>query len=235
MANVVTWANSTAYTVGTIAVDAVATPVTYWECEVAHTSAASPTTFAADRAAHATYWTQYGTYCSLVENEGWIKGVQIGTDSRDTIAPADKARAEIRAREWIDSNVRTFATLLEDPLTPPEVVDVTLMYASAMILRIHSRPQGRQGDSSWSRADWLESECQKWLDGVRAGRLVIVGDADFGGEHESPVATTDQLDAADQPIEPIFNETGIAGIGEGVREDVDTDGWTEYDTPGEIS
>src|SRR5262245_9001102 len=48
------WANGTAYTVGTKVTDPVDT--TSWNCAVAHTSAAAGT-FAADRAAHPTYWT----------------------------------------------------------------------------------------------------------------------------------------------------------------------------------
>jgi hypothetical protein len=48
------WANNTAYTVGTKRTDA--TDGSMWNCAVAHTSAAAGT-FAADRAAHPTFWT----------------------------------------------------------------------------------------------------------------------------------------------------------------------------------
>lgn len=48
------WANSTAYTVGQTKIDTL--DVTFWVCLVGHTSAASPTTFAADRVAQPTYW-----------------------------------------------------------------------------------------------------------------------------------------------------------------------------------
>lgn len=50
------WANSTAYAVADLAKDTAAS--TYWVCLVAHTSAAGPTTFAEDRAAHPMYWVQ---------------------------------------------------------------------------------------------------------------------------------------------------------------------------------
>src|SRR5436190_8444238 len=50
------WTNSHAYAVdGTIAYDPA--DGTAWLVAVAHTSAASPTTFSVDRAAHPTYWT----------------------------------------------------------------------------------------------------------------------------------------------------------------------------------
>lgn len=52
------WANSTVYAVEDRVVDN--TDSSLWECKVAHTSAASPTTFSADRAANPTYWEQVG-------------------------------------------------------------------------------------------------------------------------------------------------------------------------------
>jgi hypothetical protein len=48
------WANNTAYVVGNRRMDT--TDRSYWKCAVAHTSAAAGT-FAADRAAHPTFWT----------------------------------------------------------------------------------------------------------------------------------------------------------------------------------
>jgi len=50
------WANATAYAAADLAKDTVGS--TYWVCAVAHTSAAGPTTFAEDRAAHPTYWRE---------------------------------------------------------------------------------------------------------------------------------------------------------------------------------
>jgi hypothetical protein len=50
------WANATAYAAADLAKDT--SDSTYWACAVGHTSAAGPTTFAEDRAAHATYWRQ---------------------------------------------------------------------------------------------------------------------------------------------------------------------------------
>jgi hypothetical protein len=49
------WANSTQYVNGIKVKDAVDT--TFWQCKITHASAISGT-FAADRAAHPTYWTQ---------------------------------------------------------------------------------------------------------------------------------------------------------------------------------
>lgn len=56
-ANIEVWANSTAYTIGEITVDTTVSPPTFWVCATAHTSPASPTTFAANRAAFPTRWT----------------------------------------------------------------------------------------------------------------------------------------------------------------------------------
>lgn len=48
------WANSTAYSIGEVVIDT--SDGSFWVAMVAHTSAASPTTFAATRAANPTYW-----------------------------------------------------------------------------------------------------------------------------------------------------------------------------------
>jgi microcystin-dependent protein len=58
-ANFEPWANNTHWDEGQIAIDVQTTPSSYWICNVSHTSAVSPTTFAADRAAHPTYWTAF--------------------------------------------------------------------------------------------------------------------------------------------------------------------------------
>ena len=52
--NFAAWANNHAFVVGQVAMDV--TDRTFWRCLVAHTSAATGT-FAADRAAHPTFWT----------------------------------------------------------------------------------------------------------------------------------------------------------------------------------
>lgn len=52
------WANSTAYTAGQRVIDAVVSRV--FQCDVNHTSAATPTTFSADRLTHPTYWSDIG-------------------------------------------------------------------------------------------------------------------------------------------------------------------------------
>jgi len=49
------WANATSYSVGQQVIDPAAS--TMWMCNVAHTSAAAPTTFATDRTNNPTYWT----------------------------------------------------------------------------------------------------------------------------------------------------------------------------------
>lgn len=49
------WANSTAYSIGNQRYDG--SSGTIWQCAVAHTSPATPTTFAQDRAANPTRWT----------------------------------------------------------------------------------------------------------------------------------------------------------------------------------
>src|SRR4249920_468815 len=48
------WTNSTNYVLGNQAIDPV--DASTWVCVTSHTSTASPTTFAQDRAAHPTYW-----------------------------------------------------------------------------------------------------------------------------------------------------------------------------------
>lgn len=58
VSNIVPWANSTAYTVGVIVISLE--DGLMYTCQVAHTSAASPTTFAADRIAHPTFWLAFG-------------------------------------------------------------------------------------------------------------------------------------------------------------------------------
>ena len=52
-----TWNNSTSYAVNDTVIDSVTSTV--WTALVAHVSAAVPTTFAQDRAAHSSYWATY--------------------------------------------------------------------------------------------------------------------------------------------------------------------------------
>lgn len=52
------WTNSIAYVIGDRLIDGASGRI--WECQVAHTSAASPTLFVADRAANPTFWTEIG-------------------------------------------------------------------------------------------------------------------------------------------------------------------------------
>ena len=47
------WGNDVAYIIGDIAIDMDGT---YWVCLVDHTSTSAPTTFAAERLSHSTYW-----------------------------------------------------------------------------------------------------------------------------------------------------------------------------------
>ena len=53
------WENSHVYELGQTVVDGDS--ITVWQCQVSHTSAMAPTTFAEDRAANATYWTVYSS------------------------------------------------------------------------------------------------------------------------------------------------------------------------------
>ena len=66
------WRNSTHYTVGTQIVDEV--DATIWMCSVTHTSAAAPTTFAQDRAAHPTYWVRLLT--GFAPRGAWAQNTQ---------------------------------------------------------------------------------------------------------------------------------------------------------------
>lgn len=58
-ANFVPWANNTVFTEGVIAIDTGVTPSAYYICNVTHTSALAPTTFAQDRAANPTFWSVF--------------------------------------------------------------------------------------------------------------------------------------------------------------------------------
>lgn len=62
------WANATAYTQGQRVFDSTTDIV--WTCLVSHTSAASPTTFSADRLAHPTYWVQ--SALTLTPRGEWV-------------------------------------------------------------------------------------------------------------------------------------------------------------------
>lgn len=53
------WDNAVAFEQGMVAIDTDDSPSTFWICATDHTSAIAPTTFAADRLAHPTYWTPY--------------------------------------------------------------------------------------------------------------------------------------------------------------------------------
>lgn len=53
------WYNNAVYVAGVIVLDT--TSVTLWQCNVSHTSAAAPATFAQDRTAHPTYWANVTT------------------------------------------------------------------------------------------------------------------------------------------------------------------------------
>ena len=53
------WLNSHAYTSGQAVVDT--TDSSFWTCNISHTSAAAPTSFATDRTDHPSYWSQSST------------------------------------------------------------------------------------------------------------------------------------------------------------------------------
>lgn len=79
------WKNSTAYTVGQSAVDP--TDGIVYSCQVAHTSAPVPTTFAQDRSNHPTFWSSTSSIQPYLPTTG---GVLTGTLGIDT--PAGKAK-----------------------------------------------------------------------------------------------------------------------------------------------
>jgi hypothetical protein len=61
------WTNSTAYVPGNFVVSPE--DGTFFTCNVAHTSATSPTLFSADRVAHPTFWTAFGIGTDLTAIE----------------------------------------------------------------------------------------------------------------------------------------------------------------------
>jgi len=71
-AGILQWQNATSYTAGTIVIDPA--DASTWVCSQSHTSAAVPTTFAEDRAAHTSYWTS--VQFSLQARGQWIQGTE---------------------------------------------------------------------------------------------------------------------------------------------------------------
>lgn len=89
--DVAPWANSTAYVVGDKAIDSTLNRV--YICAVNHTSASTPTTFAADRVAHSTYWTLFGappTAATWTTATAYRQGTWItDNDNRTAVALVD--------------------------------------------------------------------------------------------------------------------------------------------------
>ena len=73
---VAAWATATAYVPGNVRLD---TDSTTWVCLVAHTSGAG--TFAADRAAHPTYWQQI-TACKFVWVGAPVSALGVATNQQ---------------------------------------------------------------------------------------------------------------------------------------------------------
>lgn len=103
------WTNSTAYVVGQIALDTLNSSM--WRVEVSHTSAAAPTTFAQDRTAHPTYWSENSVPQGFLPITG---GTLLGmltlfSDPTNPLHAATKAYADAGVRSW---NGRTGAVSL---------------------------------------------------------------------------------------------------------------------------
>lgn len=70
------WQNSTAYTVGQRVIDSIVG--TIYNCNIAHTSSASPVLFSADRASNPTYWSSLSQAASA--RGAWTSGTQYQTN-----------------------------------------------------------------------------------------------------------------------------------------------------------
>lgn len=83
--NTALWENSHAYAIGDLVIDS-ATGALY-SCAVAHTSAATPATFADDRLAHPTYWTSFVVVLATQSE------AEIGTENSKYMSPLRVAQA----------------------------------------------------------------------------------------------------------------------------------------------
>lgn len=86
-ANANTWVNTRAYVVGSVVISPQ--DGTMWVCAVAHTSAASPTTFSADRLAHPTFWNPVSDSLASETQAGII---ELATTA-ETVTGTDNVRA----------------------------------------------------------------------------------------------------------------------------------------------
>jgi hypothetical protein len=117
------WAHSTAYSVGAGAYDTVTD--LFFACVVAHTSA-SAGTFAADRAAHPTYWTSSDPHVDGIQTQNCSNARIIGNwieswDTSDIILKADGGPVNT---VLVEGN-----TLIADPLHPPGVSYAVYSYS----------------------------------------------------------------------------------------------------------
>ena len=92
------WMNSTAYTIGQRVVDE--TDGTTWECNENHTSATSPTTFAADRQANPSYWKAFGASGFNEESRRYARQARVSAGiARSLSFSAINAQAAIEAAQ----------------------------------------------------------------------------------------------------------------------------------------
>lgn len=132
LAGVVEWANATDYTVGNIVIDSA--DGTLWTCGVAHTSAASPTTFAADRTANPTYWLQANSVPAYQGDWLTATAYQVGNFVTDSdiyyvcaVAHTSGVLAtDVAAGKWnVLVDLSTYATIAyADSLAAANAVDI---------------------------------------------------------------------------------------------------------------
>jgi hypothetical protein len=172
-----------------------------------------------------------GDYCALTSNAGYIKGIKIGTATTDTLTEEDRAECEDQATDEINGRLGVFAT---GSSTPSRVTRLALLWASAQAVKMHARSLGRDAAPHLEYAKSLEDRFEAAVKGLLEDGEIIPGHSVYGGQDtKGMVIQSDFLDSNGDPKKPIFNETGVDGIGDGIREDVDTDSYTVYDTPGD--
>jgi len=169
-----------------------------------------------------------GDYCTLASNARFLRGATLGATAGDTLTVADAAACDAHAANIINGKLGKFSTTS----VPPLIADLALMIASEWAIRMYISPTGSGRESGKSLADELKAEWKETLRQIKDGELAVIGDSTYGKTSKGDIMWSDNLDTAGRPKEPIFNQTGVDGIDRGIREDVDTDGESDYDTPG---
>lgn len=107
------WANSTAYTIGSIVISPI--DGTHWVAAVAHTSSASPVTFDQYRAANPTHWDDFATTSADLVTFTPV-GNLVATDVQAALAELDTEKA--------DAAATTAALASKAPLASPALTGV---------------------------------------------------------------------------------------------------------------